>query len=82
MFENDFAPTISSEDWDSVWEHAKTFQLVTKHAIQFKIICLLQITPYFRNKMDPEFSLNIDTLFGLFISLCMIELMQKRAPCC
>ncbi len=40
MFENDFALNISSEDWDSVWEQAKEFQCVTKHAIQFEIIML------------------------------------------
>ncbi len=63
MFENGFALKISCKDWDSVWEHAKEFQCVTKHAIQFKIICLLQITPYIRNKMDPKCSSDLDCFF-------------------
>ncbi len=81
MFENYFAINICSEDWDSVWEHAKEFHCVTKHAIQFKIICWLQITPYIRNKMDPKLSSDIDTLFGLFLSLCMIAYIVLENYC-
>ncbi len=86
MFENDFALNISSED--SVWEHTKEFQWVTKHAIQFKIIFLLQITPYIRNKMNPKCSSDIDTVsFFYMITYIVFENYcyhgsKQEAYCC
>ncbi len=75
MFENDFVLNIYSEEWDSVWEQ-------TKHAIQFKIICWqLQITPYIRNKMNQKCSVYMDSLFGWFLSLCMIAYIVFENYC-
>lgn len=49
IWENDFAVNISSEDWDSVWDHAKRISLCNRvYVIQFKIICWLHISPYIR----------------------------------